>query len=461
MARIILFGATGYTGRLTAAALVQRGHNPILAGRSAARLSDLAWKRGIHSEIAVADASCDASLERLLSRGDVMISTVGPFLRWGDSPVRAAMDRGAHYLDSNGEPPFTRRIFERYGAAAADTGVAVLTAFGWENVIGNLAGALALREAGGAATRIDTGYFYLGRTRFSGGTRASFAEAMIQPSFAFRDGAIRTVRGAERYRTMPVDVDRRPGVSLGASEHYALPRAFPQLREVNAYLGWFGGLDPRAARLLHLASRPGFAALRAPGLRALTGVALSRMLKGSSGGPSAAERAGPRRRDCLRRRWEAARRGASAGPGGLRTNRCPARLGSRACRFRRTEGRRGAGPGGRLRTGRARGRMPRGRSGACRRHLRVEVMLERFRHRLRVRDGESDPPRLIVVSGLPGTGKTRLAEALSTQLEIPVFSIAWVLGAMARFGALEHTDRGAKAYAIITALLEHRLRLGQ
>ena|SRR5918999_836321 len=294
MARIILFGATGYTGRLTAAALVQRGHNPILAGRSAARLSDLAWKRGIHSEIAVADASCDASLERLLSRGDVMISTVGPFLRWGDSPVRAAMDRGAHYLDSNGEPPFTRRIFERYGAAAADTGVAVLTAFGWENVIGNLAGALALREAGGAATRIDTGYFYLGRTRFSGGTRASFAEAMIQPSFAFRDGAIRTVRGAERYRTMPVDVDRRPGVSLGASEHYALPRAFPQLREVNAYLGWFGGLDPRAARLLHLASRPGFAALRAPGLRALTGVALSRMLKGSSGGPSAAERAGAR-----------------------------------------------------------------------------------------------------------------------------------------------------------------------
>lgn len=88
-------------------------------------------------------------------------------------------------------------------------------------------------------------------------------------------------------------------------------------------------------------------------------------------------------------------------------------------------------------------------------------MRERFRHRLRVRDGECDPPRLIVVSGLPGTGKTRLAEALSTQLEIPVFSIAWVLGAMAGFGVLEHTDRGAKAYAIITALLEHRLRLGQ
>lgn len=295
MARIILFGATGYTGRLTAAALVLRGHNPILAGRSGARLSDLAAELGGDTEIAVADASCDASLERLLSRGDVMISTVGPFLRWGDSAVRAAVDRGAHYLDSNGEPPFTRRIFERYDAAAADAGVALLTAFGWENVIGNLAGALALREACGAATRIDTGYFYLGRTRFSGGTRASFAEAMIQPSFAFRDGAIRTVRGAERYRTMPVDVDRRrPAVSLGASEHYALPRAFPQLREVNAYLGWFGGLGPRAARLLHLASRPGFAALRAPGLRALTSAALSRMLRGSSGGPSPAERAGAR-----------------------------------------------------------------------------------------------------------------------------------------------------------------------
>ena len=85
------------------------------------------------------------------------------------------------------------------------------------------------------------------------------------PSFAFRDGAIRTVRGGDRYRTMPVDGRQRPGVAVGAAEHFTLPRSFPQLREVNAYLGWFG----RLSRPLHAMSRAGFAALRVPGVRAL------------------------------------------------------------------------------------------------------------------------------------------------------------------------------------------------
>jgi predicted kinase len=70
-------------------------------------------------------------------------------------------------------------------------------------------------------------------------------------------------------------------------------------------------------------------------------------------------------------------------------------------------------------------------------------------------------PRIVVISGLPGTGKTRLAESLSVQLELPVFSVAWVLGALAGFGLLERPDRGAMAYEIIGGLLEHRLRLRQ
>jgi hypothetical protein len=116
----------------------------------------------------------------------------------------------------------------------------MLTTFGWESVLGNLAGALALLEAGEAAVRVDTGYFCTGLIRFTPGTRASLAGAMVLPSFAYRNGAIHTVRGADRYRTMPVGDRPRPGVSLGATEHFTLPRTFPQLREVNAYLGWFG-----------------------------------------------------------------------------------------------------------------------------------------------------------------------------------------------------------------------------
>jgi short subunit dehydrogenase-like uncharacterized protein len=287
MSRIIVFGATGLTGHLTAKALLERGRRPVLAGRSRARLDQVADELGGNLDIVAADASDPASLEVLVDRGDVLLSTVGPFVRWGDAAVEAAIRKGAHYLDSNGEPPFNRRIFDHHGPRAAEAGVGLLTAFGWESVLGNVAGALALREAGADAVRVDTGYFYTGLLRFSPGTRASLSGAMVLPSFAFRDGAIRTVRGGDRCRTMPVDGRRRAGVAVGAAEHFTLPRSFPQLREVNAYLGWFG----RFSRPLHAISGLGFAALRVPGVRFLYETAARRYVKGSRGGPDADERA--------------------------------------------------------------------------------------------------------------------------------------------------------------------------
>jgi short subunit dehydrogenase-like uncharacterized protein len=286
-ARIVVFGATGYTGRLTAEALHRQGQRPVLAGRSPAQLDQLAGELGGDLDVAVADVARPESVRGLVGKGDVLVSTVGPFVRWGEAAVQAALRKGAHYLDSNGEPPFTRRVFERHGPAAAPGGIAMLTAFGWESVPGNLAGALALHEAGEAAVRVDTGYFHTAFTGFSGGTRASFAGAMALPSFAFRDGAIRTVRGADRYRTMPVRGRKRPGVALGASEHFALPRTFPHVREVNAYLGWLGPLS----RPVNALSRVGFAAFRVPGVRALYEAVTSRYVKGSTGGPGADERA--------------------------------------------------------------------------------------------------------------------------------------------------------------------------
>ena len=115
-----------------------------------------------------------------------------------------------------------------------------MTAFGYDWVPGNLAGALALRDAGEAATRVDIGYFTTGGGLggMSGGTRASAAGAMIEPAFVWRDG-IRTERGAIRRRSFDVGGKRREAISVGSSEHFALPRLHPGLREVNVYLGWF------------------------------------------------------------------------------------------------------------------------------------------------------------------------------------------------------------------------------
>jgi short subunit dehydrogenase-like uncharacterized protein len=286
--QIVLFGATGYTGRLTAEALVRRGSRPVLAARNPASLEKLASDLG-GLERAVADVARPETVRELVDRGDVLLTTVGPFKQWGAAAADAAVKQGAHYLDSTGEPPFIREVFERYGPAAERAGVGMLTAFGYDWVPGNLAGALAVRDAGPEARRVDVGYYITGDPRggMSGGTRASLVGVIAEPSFAFRDGRIVTERGARRMRDFEVEGKRQPAVSVGASENFALPRFAPQLREVNTYLGWFGPLS-RAMQGFSLA---GSALFKVPGASSLFENAANRFVKGSTGGPDAQARA--------------------------------------------------------------------------------------------------------------------------------------------------------------------------
>ncbi len=285
--RIILFGATGYTGDLTARALVARGATPVLAARDPERLTALAVELG-GLDTLVADVSRPDSVRALVERGDVLVSTVGPFARWGEPAVQAAIAAGAHYLDSTGEPPFIRTVFERFGPGAEAAGCALLTAMGYDWVPGNLAGALALRDAGESATRVEIGYFFTGSAGgMSGGTRASSAGAMLEPSFAWRGGRLVSERGATRLRAFGVDGHTRQGISVGASEHFALPPVHPGLRDVDVFLGWFGP----ASRALQAFSLATSVVTRVPGVRPAVARMLGRFVKGSTGGPDAAARA--------------------------------------------------------------------------------------------------------------------------------------------------------------------------
>ena len=281
--RVVLFGATGYTGRLTAEAMVERGLHPVLAARSAGNLEDLAGELGGDLETAVADVSDPGSVRELVERGDVLVTTVGPFVRWGAPAAAAATTAGAHYLDSTGEPAFIREVFERYGPAAAGHDAAMLTAFGYDWVPGNLAGGLALRSAGDDAVRVDIGYFVTGKGSASGGTQASSLGALAESGFVFRDGRVRRERSAKRMRSFRVGSKQRDAVSVGSSEHFALPKVAPQLREVNTYLGWFGPLS-RPIQVLSLG-------LSVPGAGTAVKAVGERLVKGSSGGPDGQTRA--------------------------------------------------------------------------------------------------------------------------------------------------------------------------
>jgi hypothetical protein len=86
---------------------------------------------------------------------------------------------------------------------------------------------------------------------------------MLDDGFVFRGGTVSGERGAARVRSFHVKGRDREAISIGSAEHYTLPAAYPQLREVNAYLGWFGPLS----RAVQAGSLAGSVAQRLPGAR--------------------------------------------------------------------------------------------------------------------------------------------------------------------------------------------------
>ena len=284
--RIVVFGATGYTGTLAAEELAAAGIPAVLAGRNRGRLDQLASRLRGTFEIATADVDEPASVAALVGPGDVLVSTVGPFARWGDAAVNAAIERGAGYIDSTGEPQFVRRVFEEFGPRAERKGVVLLTAFGYDCVPGNVAAALALEDAGAKGVQVDVGYFVT-RGRPSGGTLVSLVGVARAPSFAWRDGALRTERGGARTATFDLGDRHADGLSFGGSEHLGLPHSYARLRTIGTYVGWFGPLT-KSVKVLGAAQAE---LERLPGASTLIDRATNRLVRGSSGGPDAASRA--------------------------------------------------------------------------------------------------------------------------------------------------------------------------
>src|SRR5439155_19871963 len=131
-AMIVLVGATGFTGRLVARAIRRRKLPLAIAGRDAGKLGALAEELGA-VEVRVCDIAQPASIERALAGARVCVSCAGPFLKLGEPVVAACAARGVHYLDTTGEEPFVRLVFEKYGDAKAG----LVPAFAFEVAIGH------------------------------------------------------------------------------------------------------------------------------------------------------------------------------------------------------------------------------------------------------------------------------------------------------------------------------------
>lgn len=178
---LTLFGATGYTGRM--AALYLRDHAPDdLEWAIAARNPDKLAK--VHAELGdagarvkqiIADSADAASLDAMVAASSVVISTVGPYAKYGSLLVETCVRHGVHYCDITGETPWARDMIDAHHEDAAANGTRIVSFCGMDSVpsdIGAMFVVNAIRESLGQRTReVRCAFKFKGGV--SGGTIAS------------------------------------------------------------------------------------------------------------------------------------------------------------------------------------------------------------------------------------------------------------------------------------------------
>lgn len=176
---VVLYGATGFVGRQTAAYFAARapaGLRWAVAGRSRSKLEALCASLGAADLPAiVADAMDRQALDALTRQSRVVLSTAGPFARFGSELVAACVRHGTHYVDITGETPWVRRMIDLHHDAAAAGGTRIVPGCGFDSVPSDLGAwlvARTLREDHGERCVRVKACFSL-RGGLNGGTVAS------------------------------------------------------------------------------------------------------------------------------------------------------------------------------------------------------------------------------------------------------------------------------------------------
>ena len=176
---IIVYGATGFTGRLVAEYLAQTGAKRwAMAGRSLAKLEEVRDLIGAPADtpLVTAESGDPASLRALCHRTQVVLTTVGPYQLYGSDLVAACAETGTAYVDLCGEPAWMRHMIDAHHETARASGARIVFSCGFDSIPFDL-GVLTLQDAakakfGAPVPRVK------GRVRkmqggFSGGTAAS------------------------------------------------------------------------------------------------------------------------------------------------------------------------------------------------------------------------------------------------------------------------------------------------
>jgi len=192
---IVVFGASGYTGRLVAEYLAaEYGGTDLtwaMAGRSLEKLASVRTEMGISDAVALLEVDVDnpASVSEMVDACRVVITTVGPYQLYGDELVKQCAERGTDYVDLTGEPSWMHETIARFSEAAKLSGARIVHSCGFDSIPFDLGVYLlqqhAIEKTGEPIATVK------GRVRamngtFSGGTiasmRATMASAKANPA---------------------------------------------------------------------------------------------------------------------------------------------------------------------------------------------------------------------------------------------------------------------------------------
>ena len=297
---LVLFGASGFVGKLVAGYLAEHapeGTRIALAGRTRAKVELV--RAGLPGAgrswpVLVADSADDAALAELAASTRAVVTTVGPYARYGLPLVQACARAGTHYADLTGEVLFVRDAIDAADATARETGARIVHACGFDSVPSDLAVAELARRAAadGAGGLTDVQTVATAKGGFSGGTidsmRAQVAAIKERPELRRIAGhpyALSPDRAAEPATRQPRDATPPTRTADGrwAAPFVMAPFNTRVVRRSNALQDWAYGRDFSYGEVM--ATGGGIGGAVAAGV--VTG-GLAGVLAGMSFGPTAA-----------------------------------------------------------------------------------------------------------------------------------------------------------------------------
>ena len=167
---IVIYGATGFTGQLCVKYFQSQGLEIkwAIAGRNLGKLQSVSKNLAPDIEILVADSDDEAGLNDICSRSKVVLSTAGPFHRYGSKLVKACVENGSHYVDITGENFWVKGLIEKHHEEALRKGIRIIPSCGFDSIPSDIGTFYAVRSLNRPVKRVDSFHSWKGEA--SGGT---------------------------------------------------------------------------------------------------------------------------------------------------------------------------------------------------------------------------------------------------------------------------------------------------